>query len=216
MAFSSKIRESIDSHFILKHPFYQDWNKGALEKSLLQKYASQYYHHVDAFPRYISSIHTNCKDIYKRQVLLDNLNDEEQGEENHPELWMRFAEELGCDRQEVQETELYPQTRDLIDSFFNFSRSSFAEGLAALYTYESQVPEVARVKIEGLKKFYDVNSDKGLKFFKVHQEADEWHAEECAKMLDQLNSEDQEKAQEAAKKTAQALWSFLDGVVAHA
>ena len=28
-------------------------------------------------------------------MLLDNLIDEEKGSENHPELWMRFAEGMG-------------------------------------------------------------------------------------------------------------------------
>ena len=29
----------------------------------------EYYHHVSAFPRYISQIHTLCDDILSRQVL---------------------------------------------------------------------------------------------------------------------------------------------------
>ncbi|GIS54804.1 hypothetical protein Ct9H90mP29_18460 [bacterium] len=31
-------------------------------------------------------------------MLLDNLIDEERGSENHPELWMRFAEGMGNSR----------------------------------------------------------------------------------------------------------------------
>jgi pyrroloquinoline-quinone synthase len=57
----------------------------------LQIYAQEYYGHVSAFPRYISSIHSLCEKIEDRQVLLENLIDEEQGSENHPELWMQFS-----------------------------------------------------------------------------------------------------------------------------
>ena len=42
--------------------------------------------------------------------------------------------------------------------------SSYSEGLASLYTYESQIPEIAETKIRGLKKHYGVTSKKGLEF----------------------------------------------------
>ena len=35
------------------------------------------------FPRYLSSIHSNCEDISVRQEILDNLIDEERGNDNH-------------------------------------------------------------------------------------------------------------------------------------
>ena len=40
----------------------------------------------------------------------------------------------------------------MIDNFFSQARSSYAEGLASLYTYERQIPEIAETKIQGLKK----------------------------------------------------------------
>ena len=46
----------------------------------------------------------------------------------------------------------------MIDNFFKQARSSYAEGLGSFYTYERQVPEVADVKISGLKLHYGVNT----------------------------------------------------------
>ena len=40
----------------------------------------------------------------------------------------------------------------MIDNFFAQARKSYAEGLASLYTYERQIPEIAETKIQGLKK----------------------------------------------------------------
>ena len=40
--------------------------------------------------------------------------------------------------------------------------------LHLLYTYERQIPEIAETKIQGLKKFYGVNSKDGLEFFEAH------------------------------------------------
>lgn len=202
-----------DKH-LLKHPFYQDWNMGTLSRETLKTYARQYYHHVEAFPRYISATHSNCQDLESRQALLENLIDEERGADHHPELWLRFADGLGESRDNVKTERLLPETRELIDTFLSLSRSSYAEGLGALYAYEHQVPEVAASKIEGLKSRYDLTSERALEFFNVHLKADVYHAQEADKLLAKLSAGDKEKAAAAAKSAAAALWKFLDGVYA--
>ncbi len=54
----SELADKLDAYHLLKHTFYQDWQAGKLTVADLQDYARQYYHHVNAFPRYISTIHT--------------------------------------------------------------------------------------------------------------------------------------------------------------
>lgn len=214
MTFSQKIREAIKDKSILNHPFYQDWNHGKLEKETLMEYTRQYFSHVDAFPRYVSATHSLCTDIDKRQVLLENLIDEEKGSENHPELWKRFGEGVGQSREEMNGENLNPETLNLVETFDRLCRSSYAEGLAALYAYEHQVPEVAKVKIDGLKKFYGVSDDRSLKFFEVHKSADVYHSEACEKQLNELPKSEQDKALKAAEAAANALWNFLSGIEA--
>ncbi len=209
MTFLKKLHQEIDQYHLLKHEFYQAWNRGELSLKTLQIYAKEYYGHVAAFPRYISAIHSLCENIKDRQVLLDNLIDEEQGEENHPELWLKFAEGVGCKRSECKKQEL-SATRKLIDEYFDITRSSFASGLGALYAYERQTPSVAESKIKGLKEFYNIENKDTLKFFEVHMKADEWHTQECADLLEKLSSKDQDLAQQGAVKGAKLLWQFLD------
>src|SRR5215469_9668143 len=91
----------IEERSLLKHPFYQTWSAGGLTLERLRNYAAQYYRHVEAFPRYLSALHSRSEDLETRQALLENLIDEERGPENHPELWLRFAEGLGASRQSV-------------------------------------------------------------------------------------------------------------------
>ena len=80
----------------------------------------------------------------------------------------------------------------MIDNFFAQARKSYAEGLASLYTYERQIPEIAETKIQGLKKFYGVNSKDGLEFL-AHKSADVIHRAECEKLLDGLSKEEQKR-----------------------
>jgi len=212
--FSKELNKKLDQYHLLNHPFYKSWNEGKLTREIIKDYAEQYYQHVKAFPRYISATHSLCEDIEKRKILLENLNDEENRDADHPKLWKNFAIAMGADSKKIEEVKAEKYTSDLIDNFFKYGRSSYAEGLASLYTYERQVPEVADTKIKGLKQHYGVTSKEGLEFFETHKKADVYHRVECEKLLDGLSKEEQEKAETAALSTAKYLWNFLSGVAA--
>jgi len=214
--FLNKVEKKIEKHHLLNHSFYKAWNAGELDRSVIQEYAAQYFKHVSAFPRYLSSIHSNCEDISVRQEILENLIDEERGKENHPELWMRFAEGMGKDRKSVQETAPIEETEALVNSFMKLSKDErYHMGFGALYCYESMVPEIAENKIDGLKKFYGVtDGEETLKFFEVHQHADKWHRQVVKKILGEICDSDVKK-DEALNSIDQALDSlnnFLTGM----
>jgi pyrroloquinoline-quinone synthase len=211
--FSKELNKKLDKYHLLKHPFYQIfWNEGKLTREIIKDYAEQYYQHVKAFPRYISATHSICDDIEKRKILLENLNDEENANGDHPKLWKNFAGAMGADKEKIDEIEPDWFTKDMIDNFFSQARSSYAEGLASLYTYERQIPEIAETKIQGLKKYYGVNSKEGLEFFEAHKSADVVHRAECEKLLDSLSKDEQDKAEKASVMTAKYLWNFLSGM----
>ena len=212
--FSKILGEKLDKFHLLKHPFYQIyWNEGKLNREIIKDYAEQYYQHVKAFPRYISATHSICEDIEKRRILLENLQDEENKDGDHPKLWKNFAKALGADERKIENVKLDQSTKEMIDNFFSQARKSYAEGLASLYTYERQIPEIAETKIQGLKKFYGVNSEEGLEFFEAHKSADVIHRAECEKLLDGLSKEEQVKAEKASLMTAKYLWNFLSGMI---
>ena len=212
--FSKELNQKLDQYHLLNHPFYKSWNEGKLTREIIKDYAEQYYQHVKAFPRYISATHSLCEDIEKRKILLENLNDEENRDADHPKLWKNFAIAMGADSEKIEEVKAEQFTKDLIDNFFKNGRSTYAEGLASLYTYERQIPEIADTKIKGLKKFYGVNSKEGLEFFVTHKKADVYHRVECEKLLDGLSKEEQSAAEKAALSTAKYLWNFLSGIAA--
>jgi len=211
--FSKELNKKLDRYHLLTHPFYQVfWNEGKLTREIIKDYAEQYYQHVKAFPRYISATHSICDDIEKRKILLENLNDEENANGDHPKLWKNFAAAMGADKEKIDDIKPDWFTKDMIDNFFSQARSSYAEGLASLYTYERQIPEIAETKIQGLKKFYGVKSQEGLEFFEAHKSADVVHRKECEKLLDSLSKEEQVKAEKASVLTARYLWNFLSGM----
>lgn len=210
--FSKELNKKLDKYHLLNHPFYKSWNDGKLTREIIKDYAEQYYQHVKAFPRYISATHSLCEDIEKRKILLENLQDEENRDEDHPKLWRDFAFAMGANKEEVESATEEKFTTELIENFFKNGRSSYAEGLASLYTYERQIPEIAETKIRGLVNHYGVTSKEGLRFFEVHKAADVYHREACEKLLDGMSKEEQEKAEKSALSTAKYLWNFLTGM----
>jgi pyrroloquinoline-quinone synthase len=210
--FSQDLIQKLEKFHVLNHPYYQAWNEGSLSKESLQLYARQYFQHVDAFPRYVSAAHSQCSDWATRQILLENLIDEERGEKNHPELWMQFAEGLGQTRESVRAEKNLPETQDLIDSFFKNCRSGAPEALGALFAYEHQIPEVSRTKIKGLKNNYGIEDQRSIEFFEVHQKADEYHTDAVAQILNALSEDDQKKAEASSLEMAEKLWNFLSGI----
>ncbi|MDQ1729749.1 MAG: pyrroloquinoline-quinone synthase [Pyrinomonadaceae bacterium] len=213
--FASELQAAIMEYSMLKHPFYVAWTEGKLSKEVLAEYAKQYYAHVRAFPTYVSAVHSRCADLAIRQELLENLIEEERGAENHPELWLRFAESLDVTRDEVKSADLLPATTASVARLQSLTQSAdYRQGLAALLAYESQIPEVAQTKRAGLKDFYGIDDERAVSFFRVHESIDILHQQiELETLKAQCETqESRREAIDAARESAKALWSFLDGV----
>jgi pyrroloquinoline-quinone synthase len=213
--FETDLQAAIMEYSMLKHPFYVAWTEGKLSKEVLREYAKQYYAHVRAFPTYVSAVHSRCDDLEIRQELLENLIEEERGGENHPELWLRFAEGLGVARAEVRAAELLPATEDSVARLQSLTQSAdYRQGLAALFAYESQIPAVAQTKRTGLKNFYDIADERAVSFFRVHESIDVLHQRvELQTLKEQCQTPAaRSRAIAAARESAKALWGFLDGV----
>jgi pyrroloquinoline-quinone synthase len=212
--FLQRIDDVIARNAMLSHSFYKMWNEGKLDTQILGEYAKQYYAHVSAFPTYVSAVHSHCTDISTRQMLLENLIEEEQGEENHPELWMRFAEGMGASREAVHSAELLDKTKESVATMKSITQSEDPMcGIAALYAYESQIPAVSESKRTGLNAFYGVKDERTVQFFRVHEKADLIHRQVEREILATCTDEaQQQRVLAAAEQSSKALWHFLDGV----
>ena len=219
MTVSAAIDSKVAERAMLSHPFYQAWTEGQLPLDTLRAYARQYFHHVEAFPRAVSAVHSACDDRDGRRILAENLAEEEgleAGKQDHASLWLMFASGLGESEAAAREQQLNPETEALIETFRRLSRRSYASGLGALYAYESQFPAVAAAKIEGLIERYGIDDEETLRFFRVHESADVEHSAVCRALLARLPEDSREEAIAAGGELAGALWNFLSGVEARA
>jgi len=218
MTTMADIEREIAERHLLTHPFYRAWSDGTLPRSALLEYARQYFAFEVRLPRFLTALHSRAEDRAVRTALLSNAWDEEHGEQNHAELWLRFAEALGLARAEVQEATPNATTQALVDTYRDLAENApVAAGVAALYAYESQFPAVAGAKVEGLEQHYDFlapESRNVVAFFEVHRTLDVDHANAERKIVaDSVADGQGEVALAAARRALVAWWDFLSAFV---
>jgi pyrroloquinoline-quinone synthase len=207
-----KIDAAIAEKNLLNHPFYQDWQAGKLSRESLQLYASQYYRHVEAFPKHLRVLAGRADETLK-PVVMENLAEEENPVASHPQLWRNFAAALGVSEEDITSSPSLPGTQNVVHTFRDIcANRSVPEAVAALYAYEAQVPEIATTKIEGLNRFYGINDSKETAYFSVHEEADKAHRAAWRNWLEQNASGNEEQILSSTKEALNALWGALDAV----
>jgi pyrroloquinoline-quinone synthase len=202
----------IEEHHLLKHPFYQAWTEGKLSKESLQLYAEQYYQHVRAFPENLKQLADRANGPLA-ELVHENLDEELEPSAPHPQLWRQFAESLGVNETTLTDAKPLPGVARLLDTFDELSsQGTMAQAVAAFYSYEAQVPEIATQKISGLRKFYNITEPRALAYFGVHEEADVRHRAAWRSWLEDHKSEDNFEVLCAAERSLKALWGALDAV----
>jgi pyrroloquinoline-quinone synthase len=209
----------IAKYDLLKHAFYQAWTRGELTKDDLKMYATEYYHHVDAFPEYLHMLETRLPEGKLRSAVAENREDElgalAQDKRSHSDLWVDFAEGMGAECEQVKAHRPMVQIEELISKFRKLASEGRAvEALSAFYAYESQVPRIAKEKAIGLKTRYGADA-KTYKYFSVHTIADVEHARVWQDLINDEIAENPEQAilaLETGEEIARGLWAVLDGV----
>ena len=219
--FFKQLDARIEKYDLLCHPFYKAWSAGQLTRNDLREYAQDYYHHVESFPSYLAALGMRLDEGELRRAVLANMCDEKgvdgrPGRDSvpHSDLWLDFAEGMGSSRNLEWHTPV-PEIRQLIRHFHQVASEGTPEdALAAFYTYESQVPRIAKEKERGLREMYGAD-DKTCGYFSLHVTADVYHSNVWRKQLEKRITEHPETADaalNAAENAARMLWKALDGI----
>src|ERR1700681_1878664 len=204
-----RLDAAIAAKNLLNHPFYQDWQAGKLTRKAIQLYPSPYYRHVEAFPA-LPGVLAARTDGDLRQIVQENLAEEESPSGSHPKLWRDFASALGVPEDDITCCPALPGTQAVVQTFREICGDRpVAEAVAALYAYESQVPEIATNKIEGLKTFYGVTKPEALAYFTVHEEADKAHRAAWRDWLEQHANGDSDEIMATTDDALKALGGAL-------
>jgi pyrroloquinoline-quinone synthase len=200
-----RIDSEIERRSLLKHSFYQMWSDGKLTIDHLQGYSKEYFQLVKAVPKFVEGI--AAKDTDNGDIA-NNAKEEAE----HVEPWLKFATALGVSRNNLVEYAGAAKTNAAVAKMTELANASFEEAVAAMYAYEMELPKISRSKIDGLKKFYRMNSEDATKYFEIHEEADVRHVEVWREILDKIPAGRQEVALAAAVESLKAQNMLLDSV----
>ena len=200
-----RIDSEIERRSLLKHSFYQMWSEGKLTIDHLQGYSLEYFQLVKAIPKFVRRIAAKMMD---NEDIANNAKEEAE----HVEPWVRFATALGVSRNDLFDYSGAGMTNAAVTRMMELADASFEEAVATMYAYEMELPKISRSKIDGLKKFYGMNSEDATKYFEIHEEADVKHAQVWREILNKIPADKQEAALVAAVESLKAQNMLLDSV----
>jgi pyrroloquinoline-quinone synthase len=156
------------------HPFHRRMNAGELSREELQRWAANRYAYQAAIPLKDAAVLANCPDPDVRRDWIGRLLDHD-GTPQEPggtEAWLRLAEAVGLDRDDVvSERRVLPAVRFAVDAYVNFCRQRpWIEAVAASLT-ELFGPSAIRVRLAALEEHYPWIDPAGLEYFRnrLHQ-----------------------------------------------
>lgn len=206
---------------VMKAPILNEFEY--LNKRQLQEFALGFFHFVKLSPKYFTSLLARSPNDMMRLTLIDNIIDEMGGVNNiqesdssdtHPNLYRRFAYELGLsDRQLDYINEAKPYAKSMHDNFCHVAFDSpFWRSLGGLS------PGIENVFDQWVGKIYKgllarkEFSPGALIYFDIHAALDHIHGEkfrECI-LKSLVNEEDFAQLRDGALTVARVHRKFLD------
>jgi pyrroloquinoline-quinone synthase len=187
--FVQQFKAEIAAHPKLRagHPFVKAVQRGQLSKDHLREWALQDYKFRNAVPRISMMRYIACSDPAFAPRLYDVVEEETEGlatgSAGHIDLFVDFARALGLSRDELDEAPLAPATAaHLYFVELMIHKYPWFVVMAAQMAAEGTFPEATEALANGLMEHYGLSRE-AVRFFTVHQEADEDHgslAEEIA------------------------------------
>lgn len=141
---------------------------GRLSRDELRSFASQYFHLVDALPRFVSTVHSVTIDHPSiRRTLLNVLVPLELHPPSVADLWLQTCAALGLFSDTVRSSHPTTATSACLGDFDYLCQSGTAQGLSALYAWMSRLPRVCRTEQLAFKTHYGLADGPGVQFFEV-------------------------------------------------
>ncbi len=149
---------------LLKHPFYVAWSKGELTLGDLRVYAKEYFHLVQRIPGIVARVGERVSDRHLQGQIAENMREEQE----HVDLWKRFAWSLGLSEQELLSHQPSEKVQKAVDTLEKLAEQGQDEGITAMYALEAELPAIAQTKKQGLCDFYGLVSEDAQIYFDEH------------------------------------------------
>ena len=203
------------------HPVRQLLLSGRLTKEQLQGWARNQFHEFRNIHRFFGVRYQKCPIPELRRMLLENMV-EEEGEDlfggkypSHRELWIRFAEGIGIEREDIVSYEPLPGIRAALEMYVSLvQQSHWAVAIGTGLVFEGGGPKRMKEEREALERYYSWVPSASLDFFRAHEYHDEGHGNMVIDVIKRYCMEEklQGEMREAVRQRADIMWLQNDSI----
>ncbi len=214
--FEAKLR-GMERFYHIHHPFHIAMNEGGLDREAVQGWVANRFYYQIQIPRKDAAILANCPDQEVRRVWIQRIldHDGDTGDAGGIEAWLRLAEAVGLDREEVIDLRhLLPGVRFAVDAYVRFAQTAPWEEAAASSLTELFAPNIHQKRLENWPNLYPWIDARGYDYFRrrlAEARRDVEHG--LTLTLDRFVSADQQdRAVEILHFKLDILWTMLDAM----
>jgi pyrroloquinoline-quinone synthase len=215
--FAAWLRREGEQRYHDQHPFHVLMHEGKLTRPQLQRWVLNRYYYQTRVPIKDALILSKSEDPRFRRVWIQRIHDHdgEREGEGGLELWLRLAEGVGLDREEVASfRSVLPGVRFACDAYVQLVRQvSLVEAVASSLT-ESFAPDLMSRRIAAWEKHYPWVRADVLEYFRTRVTRARRDAEQSIEFVcsNATSFELQQKCVSALVRKTQILWHLLDCV----
>jgi pyrroloquinoline-quinone synthase len=213
----ARLRRIGEERYHHRHPFNVRMHAGRLGREEIRTWVRNRYYYQTRIPIKDGHILAKAEDAAFRREWIQRIQDHDGGAEGSGglELWLRLAEAVGLERDEVQGLRwVLPGVREACDDYVRFVEShDLLESVAASLT-ELFAGSIMGERIAAFEKHYPWVDAEGLDYFRARtRQAPRDARFGLAFVLDQARTrEDQDRCLAALEGKCEILWRLLDAV----
>jgi pyrroloquinoline-quinone synthase len=216
-AFINRLRAEGRARYHDKHPFHVQMHAGQLSRAQIQAWVINRFYYQTRIPIKDAIILSKSEDPAWRRLWIRRIHDHdgEREGEGGLELWLRLAEGVGLDREEVRSLRrVIPAVRFACDAYVQLVRErSLLEAVASSLT-EFFSPEIMSQRLAAWETHYPWVRPEVLEYFRgrvVRAKQDSGEAMEFV-LRHATTPELQDRCVAALVEKCHILWALLDAV----
>jgi pyrroloquinoline-quinone synthase len=213
--FAAWLRREGERRYHDRHPFHALMHEGKLTKPQLQQWVLNRYYYQSRVPIKDAIILSKSEDPAFRRMWIQRIHDHdgERAGEGGLSLWLRLAEGVGLDLEEVASfRSVLPGVRFACDAYVQLvQRVSLVEAVASSLT-ESFAPDLMSRRIEAWEKHYPWVRADVLEYFRTRVTRARRDSEQAIEFVyrNAVTYALQEHCVAALVRKTEILWHILD------
>ena len=156
-------------YYHIHHPYHIAMHNGQATREQIQGWVANRFYYQLNIPMKDAAIMANCPDREVRREWVQRILDHDgaPGEEGGIEAWLRLAEAVGLDREQVLSGELVlPGVRFAVDAYLNFARRASWQEAASSSLTELFAPHIHQSRLAAWPQHYPWIDESGYDYFR--------------------------------------------------